>query len=500
MPSALALIQQTGQRLARYKQLNVLGIFLPLTITSWVAGYFVSKLLELPHTFAILPTILCGVGLGIALWKIRMSDDAESIAALLDNKMHGQERFLTLVSTSHRPPSLLDSTLYPVVQHQAEQLSKTFLLEQDLPFILNRQVPWSIMGAVISLLVLFFFPHVAEYPRSSLLPFFQEQEPSPGITTEVTALEKTAQFLMSPSSTPEEQRAGAQLSTLAQQLKDPSLPASEKRKLIEETQKRLSLDMPLPQLFPFDLKIFAGKGKEKQNAGEDGDSLEGGEAQLAKTNQNLEQLKQSFSSQMDNESEQNGQRGKNEDPQPHPDGGSIAFNFPPQPPNQQSSSASPQSSGNRQSKVKDQTPSQTQTEALEQRQGGITLKVDPNRPGENPTPQSQSQRQGRDLEKPGKEQGEKEAGGTTIGAGKGERFLKPGDNPGGGFLTKDAHFIRVRVPMNREGQGEGDTFTANTNRTIPKVPYSNTPLKEGTPNLAQDRQPIPLEYREILAK
>lgn len=499
MSPALTLIQQSRRRLVWHKQLNILGIFLPSTIIIWIIGFGVSKLISIPHFWVILPIIFCSAGLGVALWKVQtVVGHEENIAALLDDRMQGKERFLTLISTLHESPSVLDGTLYSVVQQQAEQLSKTFLLEQDLPFVLDRRVPWITMGAIVSSLLFFFVHPYVEHSLTSFFPFLQKQDSQHEFTAEIADLEKTAHLFLSPSSTPEEQLAGAQLSTLAQQLQDPSLSVPEKQKRIEEAQERLNLDLPFPQLFPFDLKIFSGQGKNPEDASKDGDSQTGGKAEFTKANHNLEQLKQSLAEQMNNGPEQSKQQGesKSEKPQPPSDGGGITFNLPPQDQKQQSSvSTSPQSPGNQQAKAQNQSPSPADT--LGQQHSGLTSKVDPNQPGENPTDQSQSQQQ--DPKKPGKEQ-RKEDGGTTIGQGKGERFLKSGDQPGGGFLTKDARFVKVRVPSHQEETAAGDTLTANTNRAVPKIPYSNAPLKEGPPNQRQEQQPIPLEYRKILTE
>jgi hypothetical protein len=86
-----------------------------------------------------------------------------------------------------------------------------------------------------------------------------------------------------------------------------------------------------------------------------------------------------------------------------------------------------------------------------------------------------------------------------VGGGRGERFLKPGEQPGG-FLTKDVRFVKVRIPVGNEPQSGGDKLTENYDAAQPKTPYSNAPLKEGLPDQVQLKQPIPLEYRAILQK
>src|SRR4029078_3723487 len=86
---------------------------------------------------------------------------------------------------------------------------------------------------------------------------------------------------------------------------------------------------------------------------------------------------------------------------------------------------------------------------------------------------------------------------SNISGGRGERFTQPGEQPGG-FLTKDARFVKVRIPMGREPQGKGDTQIKKYDPAQPKTPYSNAPLKDTPPDGIQPQQPIPLEYRAIL--
>ncbi|NOT54354.1 MAG: hypothetical protein HOP18_07095 [Deltaproteobacteria bacterium] len=75
--------------------------------------------------------------------------------------------------------------------------------------------------------------------------------------------------------------------------------------------------------------------------------------------------------------------------------------------------------------------------------------------------------------------------------------MKQGEQPGG-FLTKDARFVKVRIPFGGTPRAEGENLTENTDRAQPHTPYSNAPLKEAPPDHAQVKQPVPLEYRTIL--
>jgi hypothetical protein len=119
---------------------------------------------------------------------------------------------------------------------------------------------------------------------------------------------------------------GAQLLSLIQQLKDPSLTPQEKQQHLADAQKRLSLNAPMPQIFPLDLKIFAGKGKDDKGQGNDKDTSQSGNTPLEKVGDNPGQSQQSSSSTGAGSESQPGspQDGeKQKQPQPRQDGGSL---------------------------------------------------------------------------------------------------------------------------------------------------------------------------------
>jgi hypothetical protein len=504
MAPALALIHRTHQRLRRHWQLNTIGFWLPVAIIGWAVDYLILNFVSYPRFLTLLPPVICCGYLGITLWKARTVAEPESVAALLDDIVQGKERFLT-VATTPQSSTALEHGFYRVITAQADALSRDFLPERDLPFVLDRRVPWAMLGAVFSVLLLFLVPSLL----GSHGPFFTAPSPMETsyreeassqeavITEAIAKLEETARLLMASTSPPQEQMVGAQLATLIQQIQDPSLSAQEKQQLIEEARKRLNLDLPLPQLFPFDLKIFGSKGKD-QSQGNEGDSQQAGKTPLEKTKQSLEQLKQSLSTATatsSNGSQQEAQqnREKNTQPQPRLEGGGIAFNLPL--PREKNQDRSRQESGEA-----GQKPSQAQ--ARDPHVPGS----DPNYPGEGQNQNAQNQQaqnqqnQSNSPEKPGSGQDQKSGGGASVGQEKGERFLKSGDQPGGGFLTKDGRFVKVRIPIGQDAQETGDGLTANASRATPKVPYSNAPLKEGALDQAQAKQPIPLEYRSILSE
>src|SRR5262249_38669609 len=158
------------------------------------------------------------------------------------------------------------------------------------------------------------------------LPIFTaipDSSPAPPLVTE---LEEMARTLMSKGTTPQERAAGAQLLALAQELKDPTLAPQEKRRPIDEAQQRMKLKLPLPQILPFDLKMFASDSKKDNGAGNQGDQQQPDNQPLAKANQNLEQLKKTLSSAAGNEPQPGPQQdGTQKDQQPREAGGGIKF-------------------------------------------------------------------------------------------------------------------------------------------------------------------------------
>ena len=297
-------------------------------------------------------------------------------------------------------------------------------------------------------------------------------------------LQEIARALTTHGATPQEQVIGAQLLVLAQELKDPSLSPQEKRRLIDEAQQRMNL--PLPQLLPFDLKLFARENQQDKGQGNQSNQPQPDSEPLAKANQNLEQLKKSLSAAAGNEPQPGPQKGegKKEQPQPREAGGGITFNLPP-----------PQS-GEKQERSGQEPPGQQQQSSQDQAPNSQAPGTDPHRPGGQQDQAIDPEKKG-PLPDPQRTGQEENSAGSTIGRGPGERFLQPGEQPGG-FLTKDARFVKVRIPVGQEAQGGGDNRSENRNRALPKTPYSNAPLKEGPPDQAQPKQPIPLEYREIL--
>mgnify|MGYP003394098045 CR=1 FL=1 len=483
MASPSSLIKQSRTRLVRQQRINICGLYLPPLVATLILGSVLARTFPLSPVLAFLPAFALLLWTGFALRRARNTVETVAVAALIDEKTNCQERLLTLVTV---PATETLSPFVALLQRQTEEKTTTFSPQRAFPFALDRRVFLTVFASALSLLVLFLLPlESAIVP----LPF-----PAPPTKTqqELETLTNVARSLMRDGKTPQEKTAGAQLLALAEQLKDPALPPEEKQRLIEETKQRLEL--PLPQILPFQLDLFASKG-DKGEGREGNQSQQDGKQQDKNNNKNTDptqtpQQSAAGNTQQQEQKEQPGSQQsdkKNDQQKPQESGGGIKSN-----------QSKPQQQGEKREQS-GQDPSGDQQKADQnQSPDSRTQGQDPNRPGGQDRPGQDPQKQGPNPQPNPQQPGQEQKGsGATVGGSPGERFLKPGEQPGG-FLTKDARFVKVRIPFGNPPQEEGENLTENTDRTQPKTPYSNTPLKEAPPDQAQPKQPVPLEYRTIL--
>ncbi|MGH7961711.1 MAG: hypothetical protein ACRERD_07760, partial [Candidatus Binatia bacterium] len=388
MASPFTLIERTGRRLLRQQQINIVIFFLPLAATTVAVGRALATTFSLPPLLAFLPLFLLSAFLTVALWRAKKAEERETAAALLDEKTDGQERFLTLATL---PQAQQDAPLFSLVRRQAEGKAASFAPARDIPFKLDRRVLLALLASALCMLALLLIPFVP--PVTLFAP-----EPA---TEEVTLadLEAIARTLLNQGKTPEEQVAGAQLLALAEQLQNPALTPQQKDQLIEETEKRIKLNLPLPQILPFDLKLFASDSKKNQGKG-------GGESDQPQPNDQPlsgdkegDQMKKSLNSTAGNEP-QKGPRNEGEQKnqsQPREAGGGIKFDMPQQ---QQQQGKKQQQPGQEQSGQQEKSP-QNPDQAADSNTPG----TDPNRPGGQ-------QGQGQDPDKKGPNPNPQQSGKT----------------------------------------------------------------------------------------
>lgn len=467
MTSPSALLEQTTRRLVQQRRVNICGFFLSLMVLTAVGCHLLFSVLLSPAWMLLPLGALSGL-LIHRLVRARRALRREDVAALLDEKTAGQERFLTYATF---PLAQEDTPFFSLLQRQAARKAGGFDPAREVPLTVERRVLLALSAAVVSIALLFVLPPV------SVGPLFSHQKVQEDA---VARLERRARELLAQEEV-EAQAVGVQLLALVEELKNPALSLQDKQRLIEEVQQRLQVKLPLPQLLPFDLRLFASDSDNTQQPGASGDRPQTGDAPLAKSDRPQEHQPQSPSAAA-GKTRHSGppQEGNSQQSaQPRASGGGVRFNFPP-----------PQS-GTMQEQTGGESAGQQASfdrGAVPQGQG-----ADPQRPGGQ-----QAQGQGSDMQRPYPGlQGGQQGAGTTVGGAPGERFLQPGEERPGGFLTKDAQFVKVRVPAGQDVTNGGKPAPGRGN-PIPKTPYSNTPLKRGTPDRPQPQQPIPLEYRAIL--
>ena len=308
-----------------------------------------------------------------------------------------------------------------------------------------------------------------------------------------------ARQLVRSQSSPEEQHAGAQLLVLAHDLKNPALTPQDKIRLIDEAQKRMNLPLPVPQILPLDFKLFGSDSTQDDSPGNQGDSPQPENTPLAKTTENLEQLKQSLSAQRDgsqpgaqntNQTDQaDNQSSQKQQNVPQESGGGIKFDQSQSQERKGKQQAQQNTSGQQQ-----QAPQPGQQPDAQQPPSG----VDPRKAGHEPRRHATQKSGKKKQPQQAPEQSDRQPG-QSGGRGKGERFYKPGEQPGG-FLTQAAGYVKVRIPTGIKAEQDSQELTENTSPAVPTTPYSNAPLADRPPEKNVPQQRIPLEYRAILQK
>ena len=481
------LIASTRYRALQQRRVNTLGFFLPLGAALFFLADILLYSFSLPSVFAlILPLIVLCFMLN-SLRRDKKTIHQETIAALLDEKTDGKERFLTLVTLPPSGHPNASASFLTQLRSEAARKAAFFVPKRDLPFQLDRRVPAAFLGAVLSGILLFFLPvgDAASVPQSAPAPEALIQN-----------IEDIARNLLRPQSTPEAQKTGAQLLVLTQELKDPALTPQQQIRLIDEAQQRMNLPVSIPQILPIDLKLFGSDSQQGDDPGNQGDTPQPENQPLAKTNENLEQLKKALSTAQGNEPQQGAQNQDQQDqsdkqeqqnkkPRPKESGGGIKFDQPQQKTGQKQTE---QNSSDQQQQSAQQPDKQHSPSGVDPRKAGqesqrqATQNAGAGQQPQQPYPSGQQP---------------KNQIGKASGQGKGERFYKKGEQPGG-FLTKDARFVKVRIPTDLETEAGSAQRTENASRAVPTIPYSNAPLADRPEEKNAPQQPIPLEYRAIL--
>ncbi len=115
------LVGKVQSRLVRQRRLRLFLTFLPLLLSSLAAGFWGPSFPSLPLSPFFLLALLLGLGLGVGfVWVNRHQGGPERIARLIDERVGGKDRFLTLVTL---PEAQRENPWYHFLEQDALKLS-----------------------------------------------------------------------------------------------------------------------------------------------------------------------------------------------------------------------------------------------------------------------------------------------------------------------------------------------------------------------------------------
>ncbi len=375
--------------------------------------------------------------LGGAIYYARGGPGALFVARLMDERVAGKDRFLTLVTVQPKgyPPALHER-----LRIEARELLGKFNIKLQFPYRLKRSFWFSAASSVL-LLLLF---HLFLYFDSASAPS------APAKQLEILArdLGREARF----------SALSKRLETLLQRLQESKLTSEEKQSLIEQARQQIA----------------------EQKAGSKSDDG-GAKNSLQQAEQALEGLEKGT---------QQGQ-GKSEG------SGGISSNLPQRGAGQSKESEGSGGQGQGGTATTEQREGQDGN-PIKPKQGeekgagtggqgqGERLKQEPNSKGEN-----EGSNRG---ETEGK--GSKAQEGEIPGGPNPERYQQPGEL--GEKSLRGAGYVTVELPegeatASKSGRGEG--------KRAPRAnfPVSNIPLPPASgPESAREKQQLPLEYRGLI--
>lgn len=411
-----------------------------------VLGYFVFFLYRFHWIgqagLLISTPLLLGLAAAAVYFRYRpLVPSGRFAAGLVDERVEGQDRFVTLSTVE---PSRYPSRLVARVRHEAAGLMHRLDLRRDFPYRLKRSFLVSVLASV--LMVLMF--------HLGLLLFQLSAAPVP-----TRKLRDLAQQL---SETPRFANLARELAGLADQLSRPDLSALEKQALIQELRK----------------KVEKQQASERQEAGGQSDLL-------SRTEDSLRGLERGV--------------GGNQEKDSGKGGGGLQTNLPEE-----------GEGKGKQSGRGNQGEGQNQMSAVENKnlKDGKLTRADLKGEGEGQTKSPEKRGEGSEKEQgKGPETKGKMEGGPDAKGGKSkfeeipqgappERFFQPGEQGEKG--VKGARFVTVQLP---EAETQSDSVAGGSgkgSRAPSRVPVSNVPLPPHIPDAPSEKQPVPLEYRQLI--
>ncbi|MBI4488039.1 MAG: hypothetical protein HY694_03050 [Deltaproteobacteria bacterium] len=416
----------------------------PLLVVSYLVVFLYGSVLITQQTLIFAAPALLGVVLlvGLVLRDRRASPTLFFAARLIDDRVEGKNRFVTLATID---PIICPSFLLARLRREAAGLLHRIDLKKDFPYRVKRSFFLSFAGSLVLILLFHLFLQIA------LL--FEPQR---------VAVKELAPLAQRLSQVPRFSALARSLEEMAVRIQNQDLSSAEKLSSIQEMLKNVENQL----------------GAERQKGGDRSDLL----SQTADALRGLEQ-------------------GLGEGQEPGGAGG-LKTNLPEEREGRGRESAKG-SGGEGQGDLGQSGSRDLKGERSAQREKGVGQGQDEGDEGRGDKLKGEKER-GREIGgvakgelegKGGKGKGEEVPRGTTP-----DRFLQPGEQGDKGLKgLKGARFVTVELPE-VEAEGSGVEGASGKRRGLrPKVPVSNMPLRRpDSPDASTEKQPLPLEYRKLI--
>ena len=444
-----SLVHRLVARLRRQALWDSLLLFVPPAATLiWLFAVLFRTAWLSPNALAVAAVIVIALSaLVVALRRRPLVPSVRSAARLVDQRAGAKDHFLTLatVEAAKQPEALIAR-----LRGQAEQFRDRVELRRDFPYRPKSSAYWSLGGSLVAAMLIYFLLPMGFPARDLAAPErLREAAKELAVKPELRALAK-------------------ELEAIAARVEDPNVSAEEKQALMQRLEQKIQEE------------------QKKTQSEENRDLL----AQAASAVGGQEQQQASGGQQ---EKQQKG-------------AGGIQTNAPQQGQgeNQQSQGGSGDGKGESTAQL-NQGTDQGKSSQTKPNQPG----QDKNSSGQAKNDQNQPDPDQRDPSKsnPGKTQGGvKEGGGKQQasaepppqGGTPAERFYKPGEGKDG---IKGAGYVTVQLPEEVVADAKGESRASKDQknaRTRTPVPVSNVPLPAHVPNAPAEKQPLPIEYRDII--
>lgn len=402
-----------------------------------------TALLDMPGVVLILLAASAGSLSAMFLRFRPLVPSRHAAARLVDEKAQAKDRFMTLATLDATPSSEL---LLNRLRRETTAFIGRIEVRRDFPYQIKHSFYWSLAVSVLTLLLFHIF----------LGEFFT----TPTVSPQKRLRELAEQMARRPPLS----ELGRHLQSLTAKLEDPALSPQDKQTLVQETRR----------------EVEQQQKNERQTDNKD---------LLSDASSTLKSLEQQSGGSQQQEQTNKGdgkqaEEGQGEGKQSSADGGDSKGDLRAQANKDLQEGKSAQ--GNPQGQGQEKDPGHDQTKGNQ---------PEASKSGQEKGKEATAQPQGSAQEKLGKSKSEE----IPPNGPPAERFYKPGEEGQQGI--KDGRYVTVQLPEELAGDGTGVGMTskdAKESRNRPKVPVSNVPLPAHVPDAPSEKQPMPLEYRDLI--